>query len=413
MVSEIEELVSFLKHDKVAVRMAACQHIASMTESVLIRDQLMKTDCIKGLLLLCGDELSCAHEAAKCLINLCEHEAIVNHVVSMKGIDLLMILISTKNQLGDLSFMILSNITRFQKGCEALMAAKDDDGLLGKHVSHLVRLLTSADSSDSHDKTMYIATILMNLSKVDTARRMLLNEKREYIPRLLPLLSHSQLMRRAGVAGMLKNCLFTTAKHEWLVGDDVDILPYLMLPLIAGTDEFRDNEMDNLPAECQYLDEDKARESDPEVRKLLVESIFLLTAFRESRNKMREIEVYAVLRNLDLVEEDEEVKDVIERTIGTILLEEGEEGRDNPIPDEIVPDAKMREEAMAERKEALAKAANKPPTEVLSEPAPRVAEEKSAAEVAQIIKASSSDLGESEVKITDESQLDSFLDAFA
>jgi hypothetical protein len=56
------------------------------------------------------------------------------------------------------------------------------------------------------------------------------------------------------------------------LGPEVDILPHLLLPL-AGPEEFADDEMDKLPPELQYLPEDKMREPDPDIRKMLLEAL--------------------------------------------------------------------------------------------------------------------------------------------
>lgn len=61
--------------------------------------------------------------------------------------------------------------------------------------------------------------------------------------------------------------------HDWLLSDKVDLLPRLLLPL-AGPEEFDDNDMDKLPVDLQYLPPEKERESDPDIRKMLVECIF-------------------------------------------------------------------------------------------------------------------------------------------
>jgi hypothetical protein len=60
--------------------------------------------------------------------------------------------------------------------------------------------------------------------------------------------------------------------HDWLLSPEVDILPHLLLPL-AGPEEFTDDEMDKLPPELQYLPEDKIREPDPDIRKMLLEAL--------------------------------------------------------------------------------------------------------------------------------------------
>ena len=71
---------------------------------------------------------------------------------------------------------------------------------------------------------------------------------------------------------MIKNCCFQTEHHDWLLSESVDLLPKLLLPL-AGPEEFDDEEMDKLPIELQYLGEEKTRESDADVRKMLIEAL--------------------------------------------------------------------------------------------------------------------------------------------
>ena len=67
-------------------------------------------------------------------------------------------------------------------------------------------------------------------------------------------------------------CSLFAGYHSWLLSPAVDILPALLLPL-AGPEQFSDEEMEALPLDLQYLTDDKERESDPDIRKMLVESI--------------------------------------------------------------------------------------------------------------------------------------------
>lgn len=53
--------------------------------------------------------------------------------------------------------------------------------------------------------------------------------------------------------------------HNWLLSEEVDILPCLLLPL-AGNTEYDEEDNDKLPLELQYLPEDKKREDDPDIR---------------------------------------------------------------------------------------------------------------------------------------------------
>lgn len=85
------------------------------------------------------------------------------------------------------------------------------------------------------------------------------------IQRLLPFTEHPDTIRRGGIVGTLKNCTFDTRRHEWLLSPEVDLLPYLLLPL-AGPEEFDDEDNDKLPCSLQYLPETKTREPDPDIR---------------------------------------------------------------------------------------------------------------------------------------------------
>jgi len=68
------------------------------------------------------------------------------------------------------------------------------------------------------------------------------------------------------------SCRHLVEHHEWLLSDQVDLLPRLLLPL-AGPEEFDDEEMEKLPADLQYLEPDKEREPDTDIRCLIVEAI--------------------------------------------------------------------------------------------------------------------------------------------
>ena len=54
----------------------------------------------------------------------------------------------------------------------------------------------------------------------------------------------------------------------------MDILPRLLLPLAGPTpDSLDDEDVDKLPIDLQYLDEDKKIEEDPDIRKLIAQRV--------------------------------------------------------------------------------------------------------------------------------------------
>ncbi len=72
--------------------------------------------------------------------------------------------------------------------------------------------------------------------------------------------------------------------HDWLLEDeDVDILSTLLLPL-AGPEEFSESENDKLPMDLQYLGDDKERETDAEIRMMLVECLMMVKLAKLKNN---------------------------------------------------------------------------------------------------------------------------------
>ena len=74
----------------------------------------------------------------------------------------------------------------------------------------------------------------------------------------------------------MSNLLFprTTplASHQWMLSEDIDLLPALLLPL-AGPEQFGEDETEQLPLDLQFLPDSKQREPDPDLRKMLIEAI--------------------------------------------------------------------------------------------------------------------------------------------
>ena len=57
-----------------------------------------------------------------------------------------------------------------------------------------------------------------------------------------------------------------------MISDDVDLLPALLLPL-AGPEQFDEEDMQKLHEDLQYLPDDKKREEDPDIRRILLEAL--------------------------------------------------------------------------------------------------------------------------------------------
>lgn len=163
----------------------------------------------------------------------------------------------------DPSCMILSNLTR-----PSQLIDKVIDKILETDMTFdkLVTIFTKNNYNTKGANLNYLGPVFSNLSQSPRIRKFLLDDKKCVIQRLLPFTEfQDSAIRRGGIVGTLKNCCFDDDYHSWLLSEDVDILPRLLLPL-AGNEEFTDEENEKLPIDLQYLGEDKKRETDPDIR---------------------------------------------------------------------------------------------------------------------------------------------------
>ncbi|XP_069847718.1 protein HGH1 homolog [Dipodomys merriami] len=235
----------------------------------------------------------------------------------------------------------LANLSREPAPCAALMAAlaAAEPGPPG--LERLVRALCTP-GYNARAPLHYLGPLLSNLSQQPGARAFLLDPGRCVVQRLLPLTQYSDSsVRRGGVVGTLRNCCFEHRHHEWLLGPEVDILPFLLLPL-AGPEDFSEEEMDRLPVDLQYLPPDKQREPDADIRKMLIEAIMLLTATAPGRQQVRDQGAYLILRELHGWEPEPEVQVACEKLIQVLIGDEPESGMENLLEVQVPEDVERR-----------------------------------------------------------------------
>jgi hypothetical protein len=137
---------------------------------------------------------------------------------------------------------------------------------------------------------------------------------------------HKSDVRRKGVASTIKNVAFEIDSHSELVSDDeINVLPYLLLPL-TGNEEYDEEDAQGMLPDLQLLPPDKKRDSDPTIIQTHVETLMLLTTTRHGRDVLRDIKVYPIIRETHLQIEDEGVREACERLVQVLMRdEEGQE----------------------------------------------------------------------------------------
>ena len=177
-------------------------------------------------------------------------------------------------------------------------------------------------------KFHYLGPFLSNLTQLPEVRGMLLKEEC-LIEKLLSFTEYKESsVRRGGIIGALRNCCFDYEKHDSLF--QLELLPKLLLPLAGPTPEiFEEEEIEKLPIDLQYLDEDKKIEEDADIRKLLLEALLQLCATKNGREILRGQNTYLILRELHKVEKDENVQLACENVVDILIKKEDEINFDN------------------------------------------------------------------------------------
>lgn len=342
MVEAAKELLQFL-HDgtRADLKSLAVEQILGLTANedglsvIIALPQLLKS-----LLRLTRDKMdSIAKEATLCLVNVSANK---NGATALMDLNenivsgCFDIVLNPQSYNADAAAMILSNLTRNTQLIPKIIQDIETSKI---SVDNLMDAFTTTKYNQRGNNLHYLGPLLSNLSQIPAIRNLILDDSKEYMQKLVTFTDYQEsLVRRGGVIGTLKNCCFDTDKHSWLLGDRVEILPKLLLPL-ADCTEFDDEDNDKLPLDLQFLPEDKKREEDPDIRCMLLEAITQLCAVRKNREYIREKNAYVILRELHKWEKDKKALLCCENLVDILIRTEDEIGEDDlklvDVPDDV------------------------------------------------------------------------------
>nr|POF04000.1 protein hgh1 like [Quercus suber] len=197
----------------------------------------------------------------------------------------------------------------------------------------------------------YLSYLFADLAKEEKGREHFLQPRKadnDIVPitKLIVFTEHASAIRRRGVANTIKNVCFDTPSHPLLLANEGDnvvvpptatdsplagttgtgigLLPYILLPLM-GSEEYSDEDTEGMLDECQLLPPDKERDSQNDILITHLETLLLLTTTRAGRQRLRDIKVYPIVRDLHLHNEDEGVREGCDRLVQVLMRdEEGE-----------------------------------------------------------------------------------------
>jgi hypothetical protein len=159
---------------------------------------------------------------------------------------------------------------------------------------------------------------------------------------------HASHIRRLGVASTIKNVAFLVPAHPVLLSNlnpdpalpppsiGANLLPYILLPLM-GPEEYSDDDTEGMLDELQLLEPDKEREKDLEIMKVHIETLLLLSTTKESREVLRRVKVYPIIRECHLHVDDDDVREACDRVVQ--IIQRKEEGEEEDIPASVGGDS--------------------------------------------------------------------------
>lgn len=232
----------------------------------------------------------------------------------------------------DACCMILSNITRLEDELEVCLNA------FIPQLNDILNVFVNIEFNKRGSSLDYLGPMFSNLSCSYRIRKWMIEEN-PHVPfiKLLPFcnyeISHT---RRGGAIGTVRNLSFDTECHEFLLNSDIDLLSYILHPLM-GNEDYADHEMDKLPLSLQYLPKEKTREPDIDIRIMVLETLNKLCATKRGRETLRDNGIYYILREYHKWEKDPKALIACENVVDILIQEEEEVGADD-LSAVVVPD---------------------------------------------------------------------------
>ncbi|KAK9192061.1 hypothetical protein WN943_020677 [Citrus x changshan-huyou] len=280
MANELEELLDFLCSPSPSVKKAAVDIVRGLTGSEDGLQSLSKYSkiALPSLARLLSENKEVSEPAAEALVNLSQNSELAGKMVQMGMIKTAMdLLYKPDSSITRLLVMLLVNLTQLDYGISSLLQVEDEQ-IQGLYVMKLVRSFCRSSSEASDDPFEHVGSILVNISKKEAGRKILLDPKRGLLKQIVRQFDSSNYLRKKGVSGTIRNCCFE-AEHQLqnLLLISEFLWPALLLP-VAGNKVYKEEDTSKIPLElASALRIEREPVDDPEIRIQALESIYLIT----------------------------------------------------------------------------------------------------------------------------------------
>ncbi|KAI0175934.1 hypothetical protein GGR52DRAFT_337335 [Hypoxylon sp. FL1284] len=335
MPTELEELVGFIADPRPEIRVLSTEHLVPYSTS---NPGVFKSDNLKpvqNLKLLIKDHPKIAEHVISILINLSADREVLESLATddkFLGEVLRQIIVATEPNANLLS-MLLANLAKWDSLKRIFDRKQPAPAELGSNdvvMNQLVDLFVKGADGTYNKKADFdhLAYLFADLTKHAEIRHYFVR-KQEYdgvvpLTKLKVFTEYKSGVRRKGVASTIKNVAFDVPSHPlFLSEEDINILPYILLP-IMGSEEYDEEDMMSMLPDLQLLPPDKERDTDPNIIQTHVETLLLLSSTREGRDQMRDVKVYPIIRETHLRVDSEGVRDACERLVQVLMRDEAD-----------------------------------------------------------------------------------------
>ncbi|CAG9120320.1 unnamed protein product [Plutella xylostella] len=349
----LNELVQFLQPEsRLDLKHISVDHLVGLSGGDEGVKTLLKNERVIGSIIELTDDKveEIAKNALLILVNVTAHPDGAKEIIKYKPdlhknvIELLIGYVMNPNKKdADAACMVLSNITRLEDELDLCLET------FMPHLNDLLTVFANVDFNKKGSNLNYLAPMFSNLSRSPRVQKWL-TEENPHIPliKLLPFCNyeHSNI-RRGGAIGTVRNISFSVEYHDFLLSLDLDLLTYLLTPLM-GNEEYPDDEMDTLPIALQYLPKEKKRENNVDIRQMVVETLNRLCSKKNNREILRKNGVYYVLREYHKWEKDPKALLACENVVDILIRKEEEIGLEDINSVEVPEDMTEKFEKMDE-----------------------------------------------------------------
>jgi hypothetical protein len=302
---------------KVEVRKAAVELLAGLSADQPDAVTVLTSDPSKYISLLfskLSDQPEISALAWDALINYSVDKRVALHLID-NHLDRIVSCVSSKTLVfAEAATRLLSNLTK---------QAEIRPSVLTPLIPIIMPLYLAGPRHNPDCDYQYLASVLADLTNVREGRLYFL-EDLERLVSILQDLHSSSVIRRGGVASIVKNCLFETESHVAILEKEIEddfVITALAGRLFDSKSKLEKEEREKLPIELQLLDKVEA-ESDIKIRSIIVECLIILGTSRRGRDTIRAKEIYPILREWHLQEEDDDMKELIERLVELMIRDE-------------------------------------------------------------------------------------------